>query len=504
MRLNHFMIVTVLVISAAHSLSAQSFPPEMLWNRLYNVYTESRWVGYSFDLMPLSDGSFVMTASVPPHPRIRTGIWLCRVEPDGAINWERNIVPEDSNGFRGGGEGRKIVVSNNGDIALIGHASNGQTTDIVFILADTTGNVLVEKLYGENEPLTLATDICQTEDGFALLAGEWVGQLNLEAVYTVLIRIDENGEEVWRKYYGQQYDLYIPSGFIPLVDGGFLICGQHIYNPPDYLQSEAFIIRSDSVGEVVWQRTYGGDDIIISRLGVLQTGEDEFAVIGGDPDVNIDDEWWDWRITWIDSQGEILYSGERFSVPREADVKRFIRTADGGYAFIGASFWMLRTDEWGSELWQHTYGDTVGWGRGYAICSLPDSGYAIGGMWHYDEGDSGIFGGGGTLLMRLGPEQYPPDVVREPDAAARSFILLPAYPNPFNSAVRIEFSLPAEGLVTMTIADITGREVLSVKRAMAAGKHTAAWNAEGHPAGLYLMNVSANGHSRTLKALLVK
>jgi len=79
------------------------------------------------------------------------------------------------------------------------------------------------------------------------------------------------------------------------------------------------------------------------------------------------------------------------------------------------------------------------------------------------------------------------------EAMAGEFALTSVYPNPFNDVVRIEFTLPEESLVGMKIIDITGREVLSVQKHLTAGLHTTAWKADGSPAGLYFLKISAAG-----------
>lgn len=97
------------------------------------------------------------------------------------------------------------------------------------------------------------------------------------------------------------------------------------------------------------------------------------------------------------------------------------------------------------------------------------------------------------------------------DAAAPSvFALRRNFPNPFNPATRIEFSLPGESPVLLRIYDMHGRivRVLADGR-FSAGIHSEAWDgrdAEGRrvPSGVYVCLLRAGKHSSFMKMLLVR
>ena len=83
-----------------------------------------------------------------------------------------------------------------------------------------------------------------------------------------------------------------------------------------------------------------------------------------------------------------------------------------------------------------------------------------------------------------------PDIPRE-------FALEQNYPNPFNPTTQIQFSIPEQANVTLTIYDITGREVSElVNEALGTGTYTATWdgrNANGQlvSSGVYLYRIQA-------------
>ncbi|MBT3233708.1 MAG: T9SS type A sorting domain-containing protein, partial [Calditrichaeota bacterium] len=91
------------------------------------------------------------------------------------------------------------------------------------------------------------------------------------------------------------------------------------------------------------------------------------------------------------------------------------------------------------------------------------------------------------------------------EVLAESFTLLRAYPNPFNSTVKIEFNLEADAKTRVSIHDITGREIdLLVDEMKFAGNHGISWTAKGVPTGIYFCRVEAGNKFATQKLTLIR
>jgi len=79
------------------------------------------------------------------------------------------------------------------------------------------------------------------------------------------------------------------------------------------------------------------------------------------------------------------------------------------------------------------------------------------------------------------------------------------YPNPFNSSTVFTFSLPASGLVNLTIYDLQGRVVeVLCDREFSAGNHQAAFKASDLASGVYLVRMTAGDFKQTRKMIYVK
>jgi hypothetical protein len=71
------------------------------------------------------------------------------------------------------------------------------------------------------------------------------------------------------------------------------------------------------------------------------------------------------------------------------------------------------------------------------------------------------------------------------------FSLLPAYPNPFNSATSISYQVAAGGRVQLVIYDLLGRQVGTlVNRMLAPGTYSATWDAKDLASGIYFCRMS--------------
>ncbi len=90
-----------------------------------------------------------------------------------------------------------------------------------------------------------------------------------------------------------------------------------------------------------------------------------------------------------------------------------------------------------------------------------------------------------------------------------SFSLSQNYPNPFNPSTTINYEIPFDGLVKLTVFDNLGREVKTIVNGnVNAGYYKAEFNASGLPSGVYFYRLSAvlgtQNFEKVFKMMLVK
>ena len=124
--------------------------------------------------------------------------------------------------------------------------------------------------------------------------------------------------------------------------------------------------------------------------------------------------------------------------------------------------------------------------------SLLDCSWGLGGT----RSDMGAFGGGDSALVA---------VDLETSTLPISPALLQNFPNPFNSATTISYSLPEQGEISISIYNLLGQRVATLfEGTREAGEHTITWDAREFPSGVYFARLEAGEHSENIKMVLLK
>ncbi|MBM3329088.1 MAG: T9SS type A sorting domain-containing protein, partial [Calditrichaeota bacterium] len=86
-----------------------------------------------------------------------------------------------------------------------------------------------------------------------------------------------------------------------------------------------------------------------------------------------------------------------------------------------------------------------------------------------------------------------------------TFLLHPAFPNPFNASTRVGYSLPTAMEAAMKVYDGSGRFVTTLAEGLqTGGAHSVVWDASRVPAGIYYLKLHAAGTQAVRKAVVVK
>jgi len=114
-----------------------------------------------------------------------------------------------------------------------------------------------------------------------------------------------------------------------------------------------------------------------------------------------------------------------------------------------------------------------------------------------------------TLMHWYGPGgvwwDHVVSVERENSGIPETYTLSQNFPNPFNPATQINFSVPEASTVKIVVYDIVGREVeVLVNDYLDAGNYTTTWNAANYASGIYLYRMETNGFAQVKKMILMK
>ena len=86
-----------------------------------------------------------------------------------------------------------------------------------------------------------------------------------------------------------------------------------------------------------------------------------------------------------------------------------------------------------------------------------------------------------------------------------TYALHPNYPNPFNPATHIQFTIPEQTDVKLQIFDVLGRQVdVLVNKTLPIGHHEILWSPNNLSSGFYFYKLEAGSFMQTRKMILLK
>jgi hypothetical protein len=87
----------------------------------------------------------------------------------------------------------------------------------------------------------------------------------------------------------------------------------------------------------------------------------------------------------------------------------------------------------------------------------------------------------------------------------KNFELKQNYPNPFNPSTTINYSIPKQEFVKLSVYDMLGKEVASiVNEVKSAGSYDVSFNASSLASGIYIYKISAGDFSAAKQMILIK
>jgi len=222
--------------------------------------------------------------------------------------------------------------------------------------------------------------------------------------------------DTWIKTYGGNQD--VVAGSVLLADdGGYFVVGTTNMEFEPVQKGDVYLLRLDAAGEVLWEKTYGGDGYDAGQ-GITQANDGSLLISG--VTTSFDAEGIDAYLLKVDQDGNELWS-KTYGGPLDEFVEGIEQTEDGGFILGGnivdpddfvadpgaagyggfegrSNLYLLKVDDEGNEVWSRTYEskDNV-LASGGALS--PDGGFlALATITHFPEPDDDI------LLMKLDSE----------------------------------------------------------------------------------------------------
>jgi hypothetical protein len=107
--------------------------------------------------------------------------------------------------------------------------------------------------------------------------------------------------------------------------------------------------------------------------------------------------------------------------------------------------------------------------------------------------------------MFIGNNTVKTDIKREKDTANNKQNILQVYPNPFNSQIRISYTIKNRGNVNLKLYNSIGQEIEQLKNEEEnAGTHEINYRNNKLSSGIYFLTLNHEGQTETQKIVLTK
>ena len=216
-------------------------------------------VTWPFDIEQTTDGGFVLVGYAEAPASIYNP-WIAKLSSTGQLQWTHVLVDPNSQysaaySVRQTADGGYIV---GGQVSYVVSPSYTESEITVFKL-DSTGTLVWQRDYAAGVDAYLQS-LALTSDGGAIVGGTVSTEAgNTYTSSVLLLKLDSTGNAQFAKTIlpsGNISDLNL-VGVQQTADGGYAFAGYYFQNT--VYTERAWLVKTDSAGNVQWNKIYGPD-----------------------------------------------------------------------------------------------------------------------------------------------------------------------------------------------------------------------------------------------------
>ena len=366
----------------------------------------------------------------------------------------------------------------------------------------------------------MAADIVLDPYGNPIVTGSSNGGEVTEDDFLTIKYDLRNGAEMWAHRqvafnYGDDYATAMAT------DGyGIYVTGMSQDSVGDF---DYLTVKYDLQGNELWEDRYDGPGDSIDTPSALMLRWGNPIVTGGSWGV---DTQYDYATIMYDTDGNVLwvarYDGPLhqqdypYGLSFNGDGEIYVTgTLDGWDNFVSGDYFTVKYTEDGGLA--RTFGYAGPAGGSDAAIAVEYTGVPMDGFYVAVTGTSASSPWPSTatdIATIMYFDEYGAVPGSPLPSSPKEFALLPPHPNPFNPTTVLTFDLPAAGLVTLEVFDISGRRVgvglvtegnpLGTPTRYPAGTYQIPFDGSVLPSGIYLARLMAGEWSGMQKLVLLK
>jgi hypothetical protein len=237
---------------------------DKVWSKTYPRPNGKTVTGES--IQPTPDGGYIIAGSINMGGKDGSDMYAVKIDGNGNQQWDKTYGGDDGEVGTGADYGYSVWPTSDGGYILGGSDwSSTQWPKASLVKIDANGNQLWYKVYKEDDARMDGTfvEVQQTHDGGYIWAGYRSGKM-------CLLKADPNGNQQWNKSYENGQCFSVQQTW----DDGYVITGG-VGTGADNVT----LIRTDSVGNQIWQKTLKGLGLG-KGMSVQQIGNGSYVVAG--------------------------------------------------------------------------------------------------------------------------------------------------------------------------------------------------------------------------------
>jgi hypothetical protein len=475
--------VAALLIS---TIAAAGSGPDSLWMRAYGrgILDQGRCV------QDLSGGGYIVVG-VTHAPPGDPDVYILRVGSGGDTLWTRQY------GWALSDEADEVRETSDGNYIVAGKTQAVLDSTYYMLLMEIApdGDTLWTRTYGQGYRASYGLSVEEVSSGGYIVAGG-ADPGPLSSAELFLVRTDTDGDTLWTRLHGtasQEEAWSVQETF----DGGFVAAGTK--------SQDVYLVRTDANGDTLWTRQYGGPSSE-TGLSVQQTPDSGYVIAGSTWSFGAGKS--DAYFVRTDRSGGVIWTRTYGGQERD-QASSIVVTSDNHFVAGGSTesfgvagdMWLLRLDAAGDTVWTATYGG-LGEDRAHWVEETMDGGYIL-------TGATNSFGplGHSVYLVKTTGDPAGVDPLNElSDRPGRLWV----GPSPCRKGVHVEYEISKPQMVRVAVYSLLGKEVNSLSDGHdPAGLHRIYWDGcdrYGRPAppGLYFVRLETHHSVVTRKVVFIR
>jgi hypothetical protein len=236
---------------------------DTMWTRTYGgSYEDNGW-----SVEQTGDGGYILGGFKQGGGQMHYNACLVKTYANGNINWEHEYGGNQTDEF-----GYCVTRTSDGGFILAGKSTASGNEDVYVVKTDFSGGLEWANTFGGGSD-DEAYSVIENSDGDFIIAGETFSFSADLRIY--LLKVSPSGGLIWQKNYGLT-GAQRAGEVAQTIDGGYVIFG----GTGTYPAFDAYVIRTDSQGIVVWEEAYGRADRFDYGYGGCIADDTTFMAVG--------------------------------------------------------------------------------------------------------------------------------------------------------------------------------------------------------------------------------